>query len=284
MKNQNQAYYLFSRVADEILDGIANGKKSVVISVDLNRTFRLFELTRERIVFDPVNELDIEDLRRIKKKENRVFKLQNGSLETLEYRNDGYYKLVPTEYAPTIELSGIRMHRSKDFDPFTDSELKVRQVVNKGDRVLDTCGGLGYTAIWAIRFGARQVVSVEQNKYVIKLRKQNPWSDELNAANIRLVHDDVFQYIKMLENGSFDSVIHDPPRFSRAGELYGEKFYGQLLRVMTGKGRLFHYTGNPYSARRGKSFIENTAKRLKSTGFTKVFIKEDLLGIRAEKE
>lgn len=280
---KRQTYYLYSLIASQILHALSEGKQFVKISVDLNRTFRQFELKKNRIVFDSVNELNTEKLEFIKKKKNKIFTLENGNLDTLDYRNDGYYKLVPTGYAPTIEISGIRMHRTKDFNPFTDAELKAREVVKKRDQVLDTCGGLGYTAIWALKLGAQLVISVERNKYVIDLRKQNPWSNELYDPKIRLVHDDIFEYVEKLKSGSFNAVIHDPPRFSRAGELYGEKFYGQLLRVMIKKGRLFHYTGNPYSVRRGKSFIENTAKRLRSAGFRKVFINQNLLGIRAEK-
>ncbi len=280
---EKQTYYLYSRMAGKILDAIKEGKQVVELSVDLNKTLHRFELKHHCIYFDLVNNLNIEELTYIKKKKNKIFKLKNGNLEPLEYRNDGYYKLVPTNYAPTIEISGIRMHRTKDFDPFNDARLKAGKVVKKGDRVLDTCSGLGYTAIWALKLGARQVVSVERNKYVIKLRKQNPWSHELSDPNMQLVHDDIFEYVRRLKSCSFDAIIHDPPRFSRAGELYGEEFYGQLLRVMTQKGKLFHYTGTPYSARRGNSFMENTAKRLKFAGFKKVFIHQDLLGIYAKK-
>lgn len=280
---KRQTYYLYSHIAGQILTAIKECKPSVNISVDLNKTLRQFELKNNRIFFDPVNHLNTEELEFIKKKENRIFKLENGNLDSLEYRNDGYYKLVPTDYAPTIEISGIRMHRTKNFNPFTDAKLKAEKVVKKEDQVLDTCGGLGYTAIWALQLGARQVVSVERNKYVIELRKQNPWSDKLYDPKIRLVHDDIFEFIKKLKSGTFNAVIHDPPRFSRAGGLYGETFYGQLLRIMTLKGKLFHYTGNPYSVRRGKSFIENTAKRLRSAGFKKISINQNLLGIYAEK-
>ena len=42
-----------------------------------------------------------------------------------------------------------------------------------------------------------------------------------------------------------DAVLHDPPRFGIAGELYSQSFYDQLARVLRPRGRLFHYTGTP---------------------------------------
>ncbi|WP_300455206.1 hypothetical protein [Desulfobacula sp.] len=46
------------------------------------------------------------------------------------------------------------MHRSKDIDPLTDARLKTQLVVRPKDTVLDTCGGLGYSAIFALKTGA----------------------------------------------------------------------------------------------------------------------------------
>lgn len=40
--------------------------------------------------------------------------------------------------------------------------------------------------------------------------------------------------------------MHNPPRFSIAGELYGLDFYRALYRVLRRDGKLFHYTGEPW--------------------------------------
>ena len=72
----------------------------------------------------------------------------------------------------------------RDRKLLIDAKQKVKEVVMKGNRVLDTCSGLGYTAIWALRTGAQEIVSVECNESVIKLRKENPWSNELYNSKI----------------------------------------------------------------------------------------------------
>ena len=266
-----------------ILDAIKDKKGNVSVSTDLNKSTRTLILIENRIFFDNDNTLSQHELALISQKRNRVFVLENNKLRILEYRNGNYYKLVPTDGAPTVEIDGIKMHRSKNIDPFEDARLKVSQVVMKNHHVLDTCGGLGYTAIWSARFGAEKVVSTERNEYIQKLRTENPWSEELFQKKILLISADISEYITELESESFESIIHDPPRFSLAGHLYGELFYKELYRVLVKNGRLFHYTGNPYIMRKGNSFMVNVGERLKKAGFKNVIPHPNLLGVVAKK-
>jgi len=274
-------YYFHSDTARQILSAMAQNKDCIDVSVDLNKNVMALHIRADKVVLDDNNELKKNELLRISEKENRVFVLEDNVLRILEYRNIRYYKLVPTEHAPTVEIDGIKMHRSKGIAPFTDARQKAKEVVNRGDRVLDTCGGLGYTAIWALRLGAREVVSVECDEFIQKLRSENPWSAELSNKRIKLVSADVSEYIKSLESELFDSIIHDPPRLSLAGELYGEEFYRELYRLLAKGGKLFHYTGTPYLVRRGNTFSVNVAKRLQGVGFKKVLVKAHLMGITA---
>jgi hypothetical protein len=98
-----------------------------------------------------------------------------------------------------------------------------------------------------------------------------------------LVHGDIEEYIRTLPGASFDSVIHDPPRFSLAGELYGERFYREIHRVLKRRGALFHYTGNPHLLKRGASFVDHAAQRLRAAGFTRVVKVAALMGVTAQK-
>ena len=66
---------------------------------------------------------------------------------------------------------------------------------------------------------------------------------------------------------SVDAILHDPPRFGLAGELYSQAFYGHLARVLRRKGMLFHYTGAPNRASRGRDMAGEVAKRLRTAGF-----------------
>ncbi len=273
-------YYLYSEVARKILGAIAQGKSSVSVSLDLNKSTEQIEISNKVAVLDEKTRLDERTLERIADEEKRVFKLINGDLRKIEYADGHYYKLVPTDMSSTLEIDGVQMHRTKDYDPFADARDKVAEVVQKDDEVLDTCGGLGYTAIWAVRMGAARVVSVESNEIVSAIRKENPWSDELQNSNIELVQADISEHIKSVAEKTFDSIIHDPPRFSLAGELYGREFYSELYRVLRRGGRVFHYTGYPYTKHRKKRFVQGIVRRLKEVGF-ETFPKPEKLGVKA---
>ncbi len=280
----NQHGYCFSAAtARQVLDALDRGETCVEISVDLNLSLGTFPLCGEELMLDADNCLGRAELRQIAGKESRIFYLEDGQLEVLEMRDPGYYKLVPTEQAPLLEISGVKMHISKGINPFTSAGQMAAQVVRKGARVLDTCSGLGYAALAALQLGAREVVSVEKSASVMALRKKNPWSQAIYDSKIQLVQADVNVYIQELATESFDAVIHDPPRFSLAGELYGEQFYREMQRVLKRRGALFHYTGNPHLLKRGTSFIENAAQRLRTAGFTNVVIITELMGVTAQK-
>ncbi len=276
-------YYLHAAIASEVLDALAKGQNSVDISVDLNLSRSTFALCNQELILDADNRLGREELQQIAGRENRIVRMEHGQLEVLEVRGDGYYKLVPTEQAPLLEISGVKMHISKGINPFESAGQMAAQVVRKGSRVLDTCSGLGYAASAALNLGAREVISVEKSATVMDLRKKNPWSQRIFGANIQLVHADIDTYIRELADGSFDAVIHDPPRFSLAGELYGEQFYREIYRVLKKRGILFHYTGNPQILKRGAGFMDNAVKRLKLAGFTKVIKVPELMGVTAYK-
>lgn len=278
-----KTYWFDAQVARRVLDALARGEAAVDISVDLNRSNATFALADDALLLDAGQRLEGEELRRIARKEQRIFILEKGELEVLEAREGGYYKLVPTEQAPLLEISGVKMHIAKGINPFESAGKMAAQVVKPGDRVLDTCSGLGYAASAALRLGAREVVSVELSATVIELRRRNPWSREIYHPSITLVQADIGEYIGGLAAESFDAIIHDPPRFSLAGELYGERFYRELYRVLKRRGALFHYTGNPYKVKRGDGFMAQAGKRLGAAGFGKVTKVEELMGLRAVK-
>ncbi|MGE4578525.1 MAG: RsmD family RNA methyltransferase [Desulfuromonadales bacterium] len=276
-------YWFEAEVARQVLAALDRGDVRIEISVDLNLSLDVFDLQNGALVLDDSNRLGRDELQWIAGKKNRVFLLEGGELVVLESRDEGYYKLVPTAQAPLLEISGVKMHISKGINPFESAAQMAAQVVRKGDRVLDTCSGLGYAALAALRLGARQVVTVERSETVMALRRQNPWSQGLSEPGILPVQADVGAYIRELESASFDSIIHDPPRFSLAGELYGIDFYTEIHRVLKRRGGLFHYTGNPQLVRRGSTFVDQAVQRLKKAGFTRVEKVPALMGVRAWK-
>lgn len=184
---------------------------------------------------------------------------------------DALIKLVPTQWgAPTFEIDGIKMLPTAHVSPYEDARSKVESIEPRGKRILDTCGGLGYFARWCLAGGAAQVVSYEKNSSVLWLRSLNPWSPEREGGaleRLRLIEGDIQVAIAEIQTESFDAVLHDPPRFGIAGELYSLAFYEQLARVLKPNGKLFHYTGTPNRLTSGRDVPNEVARRLQHAGF-----------------
>jgi len=180
----------------------------------------------------------------------------------------GLYKLVPTTWGPpTFEIDGIKMLPTAQVDPWEDARRKVALVQPQGQRVLDSCGGLGYFAAHCLAQDAASVLSFEKSAEVIWLREVNPWSPAA-VGRLELRHADVALGIAGLPTAGFDAILHDPPRFGIAGELYSQAFYDQLARVLRPRGRLFHYTGTPNRLTSGRDVPGEVSRRLTRAGFS----------------
>jgi len=190
-----------------------------------------------------------------------------------------HYRLVDG----TIEIDGVRMHQTARKTPRQDAAEKVVALHPKdGLAVLDICTGLGYSALSAARRGC-WVTTVEKDSAVLEMAKDNKDSEGLfDHPRIKVINEDAYAFVPTLADASFDLILHDPPRFSMAGELYSEAFYRELFRVLKVGGRLFHYTGTPGAAR-GKSITRGVKQRLTAAGFEQVTWVEDLLGFLAKK-
>ncbi len=189
-------------------------------------------------------------------------------------------KLVPTEWGPpTFEIDGIKMLPSASVSPYEDAQRKVGLIQPRGKRVLDTCGGLGYFAAWCLKGQASQVLSFEKNPDVVWLRSLNPWSPE-TSDRLTLTEGDVSQQIMSLPAESAEAILHDPPRFGTAGELYSQAFYDQLARVLKRRGRLFHYTGTPNKLTSGRDVPNEVATRLRRAGFSTELNGDGVLAVK----
>ena len=195
-----------------------------------------------------------------------------------------FYRLVKTETWPYLEISGIRMHRADTVDPKTDAILKIRALGNIYGTVLDSCTGLGYTAILAARNkNVRNVITIEKDENVIFIAKQNPYSRELfENEKIELIIGDTFCEAKKFKDGYFNFIIHDPPRISIAPELYSLEFYKELFRILKRNGKILHYVGRP-GIRQGKRYVKGIIKRLRLAGFSRIRKDEHSLSLIIEK-
>ncbi|CBL44371.1 conserved hypothetical protein [gamma proteobacterium HdN1] len=213
-------------------------------------------------------------------KDRTIYYWDGESFEPVSRYRGSLIKLVPTEWgAPTFEIDGIKMLPSAQLSPYEDARRKVELIQPAGKTILDTCAGLGYFASWCLQGNARQITSFEKNPDVIWIRSHNPWSPQAEER-YQLINGDSSQEIHSLPDASFDAILHDPPRFGIAGELYSQAFYHQLARVLKRKGRLFHYTGTPNKLTTGRDVPNEVAKRLREAGFSTEIIGDGVLAIK----
>jgi uncharacterized protein len=271
--------------AESLLKAKQQGKASIEISPDLGLSAVMVTLTSVGISFPNGERLDWQGVGKISKSEVNCFILEGDTARPIqvfsEYTNR-VCSLMPTRVAPSMLIAGFVMHRIKDIDPMQDTLRKIAAISPVVGRVLDTATGLGYTAIEAAKT-ADEVVTIELDPGAQEIARLNPWSQGLfHSSKIRQIMGDAYEVVQTFEDGSFERIIHDPPTFSLAGELYSGVFYQQLFRVLKRGGRLYHYIGDPNSKASG-GVTKGALKRLQEAGFARVVRRPEAYGVVAYK-
>jgi predicted methyltransferase len=262
-------------VHEKLLDARRAGAGVLECSLDLGRTTARVEIMENDWVWQGTAYPYLEVC-----KERTIYYWTGAAFEAVSRYTNALFKLVPTEWgAPTFEIDGIKMLPTATVSPYADAERKVGLIQPRGKRVLDTCGGLGYFAAWCLKGHASHVLSFEKNPDVIWLRSLNPWSPGPEPA-LTLTQGDIAKEIASIPAASVDAILHDPPRFGIAGELYSQKFYDELARAIRRKGRLFHYTGTPNKLTSGRDVPNEVASRLRKAGFATELNGDGVLGTR----
>jgi hypothetical protein len=267
---------LTQEVHDALRAAARAGVSSLECSLDLQRTTTRVAIDAEGWVWDGQRFPYLAVC-----KPRTVYHWVDGAFRPVARFTTALIKLVPTAWGPpTFEIDGIKMLPTAQVSPYADAERKVNLIQPRGKVIVDTCGGLGYFAAWCLRGGAQRVLSYEKHPDVLWLRSFNPWSPPPDAR-LTLTQGDIVERITTLPGASVDAVLHDPPRFGIAGELYAQAFYDQLARVLRRRGRLFHYTGTPNKLTTGRDVPKEVAKRLRQAGFVTEICNAD--GVLASK-
>jgi len=254
----------------------AAGASTCEVTLDLGRSIRCVEPDAAGWRLGAAHYPWIEPCR-----ERTVYCWDGAAFAPVARFGGALIKLVPTEWGPpTFEIDGIKMLPTAHVSPWEDAARKVALVKPHGARILDTCGGLGYFAALALEAGATLVRSFEKNPDVLWLRRHNPWSPRGDEPRYQLECADVLQQIASIATASHDALLHDPPRFGIAGELYSQGFYDELARVLVPRGRLFHYTGTPNRLTSGRDLPREVAARLERAGFATRLEGDGVIGVK----
>jgi predicted methyltransferase len=262
-----------------------NGAATVETSLDLGLTTTPVALNEDGVVFSNGEHLNWQDIEKISKSEVNCFTIEHNRIKSIQVfseHTNRVVSLLPTRGAPSMLIAGFVMHRIKDIDPAQDTRRKIAAIAPVVGRVLDTATGLGYTAIEAAKT-ADEVVTIELEPGVQEIARLNPWSRQLfHNPKIRQIMGDAAEVVPSFEDESFSRIIHDPPTFSLAGDLYSGAFYRELYRILKRGGRLYHYIGDPQSKASG-GVTKGALRRLQEAGFSRVLRKPEAYGVVAYK-
>ena len=268
-----------------LLEARKRGQSVVESSLDLGVTRASITLDDEGIVFPGGERLDWSGVEKISQSEVNCYTVGEWgvqAIQTFSEHTNRVCSLMPTRGAPSMLIAGFVMHRIKDVDPWQDTQRKIAAIAPVSGRVLDTATGLGYTAILAAR-AAESVTTIELDPGAQEMARLNPWSQELfTNPKITQVMGDAYEVVPTFADESFSRIIHDPPTFSLAGELYSGVFYRQLYRVLKRGGRLYHYIGDPNSKASG-GVTRGALRRLQEAGFSRVVRRPEAYGVVAYK-
>jgi predicted methyltransferase len=270
--------------ARELLTARHSDRTAATISLDLGLTTTEVALQPNRVIF-PGAVLAWPEIEEIARHDAACFGVEDNRARMIRGFSDltGWaYGLMPTPSAPTMLISGLPMHRIKDTNPHEDTLAKIKAIAPLTGRVLDTCTGLGYTAIEAAKT-AEHVLTIELDPAAQEIARFNPWSQAL-FDHPRITHliGDVFDEIQTLADGSFSCIIHDPPMLSLAGDLYSGEFYAECCRILRPTGKMFHYIGDPDS-KSGARTTKGAVRRLQEAGFRRIAPRPQAFGVAAYK-
>jgi len=282
-------FVLAATQARAILAAHAAGAATVAVSLDLG-------LTTDEVTIEPARALlpggwwlDFAQLAEIADHEAACYAIRApGDAERIGRFSEAlgrHYSLYPTVGAPTILIAGFSMHRIKGTDPWRDTLAKVRAAAPLRGRVLDTSTGLGYTAIEAAHApGVPEVVTIELDPTTLAIARDNPWSRPLfTDPKITQLIGDSYEIVPKFPDEAFSRIIHDPPIFSLAGELYSGAYYRELFRILRRGGRLFHYIGS-LESKGGAGVARGVIRRLSESGFVRIERHQEAFGVTALKE
>lgn len=268
------------------------GAAEIKISLDLGLTLSSAYVKDDSVRIG-VQEIPVSDFRNIK--EDFCYVIEDNTLKKIAFfsgETNLYYKLLPTKDWPTVTMSSVPMHRHTGMSPKEDTFSKIKEIGPVKGNVLDTCCGLGYTAIMASK-QAEEVHTFERDETMLHIAGLNPHSQglfsgrktgrtEKTGKKIIIHKEDVFSGITGFKDSYFDRIIHDPPTFKISPELYSAKFCGQLFRVLKKGGILYHYAPWPGKTK-GNEFYKKIMKNLVECGFKNIEYHAGSSGVRAVK-
>ena len=142
------------KVHEQLLRALRSNAAEVTCSLDLDRTTCSVAIEESGWTWQGQRYPYLQ-----KCKERTIYYWSDGEFAPVSRYSSSLIKLVPTEWGPpTFEIDGIKMLVSEKVSPYRDAEAKVALIEPRAKVVLDTCGGLGYFAVWCLAAAAARMI------------------------------------------------------------------------------------------------------------------------------
>jgi len=273
---------MFPVVSRWQIEDLRRGERVVSFDLELTKVPVEYNGDKARFSYGGIAyEVSLGHLPDVDEESCETYVLIRGEWRELSIAGERFYKLCVFRrgWAPTLMIDGITMHSVLE-NPLA---VTARKIERAWGRVFECCTGLGYTAMEALKKGARHVVTVEVDINVLTLAAFNPYSRGLWSPQIDIVVGDCLAVAETLRERAFDYIIHDPPRVSHATQrLYSEALYREFYRLLRRGGGLFHYVSQSGAKYRGLNPYKGVAERLRRVGFAVEKVKEGY-GVYAKK-
>jgi len=121
---------------------------------------------------------------------------------------------VAMENGLRFNIDWLRGQKTGFFLDQRDNRSLLEQY-SHGREVLNMFCYTGGFSVYAMRGGARRVVSVDSSAKAIALTRANVELNFPDDARHSAVADDAFKYLAEMPSGSFDLIVLDPPAFAK---------------------------------------------------------------------
>lgn len=172
-----------------------------------------------------------------------------------ENRQDQYQKVGERKNEFIVSEGGLKfivnLSDYLDTGLFLDHRVTRSMVKERsnGKKVLNLFCYTGSFSVYAASGSASQVVSVDLSKTYLNWAERNMQSNFPTYNNHQIVHADVLQYLKNV-NDNFDIIVMDPPTFSNSKRMEGVldvqqdhvELINACMKILNEQGILFFST------------------------------------------
>lgn len=251
------------------------GLKNIKISLNLGISKEEVFIEENKIILPNKEVLELNKICQLKNSDS-IFIIENGEVyEHLELGNNLFARFITNgeiDY-PNLEINGEKLYQKQI--PIKDLEKYIKE--NSKGKILQIFSKLGYYAISLYKSGY-DIIVFEENKYMIKLLKYNPFSSDFFKFKIPYIIGRIYKIGELKK--SFDTIIYCPPPMKKATRYYYSKIVLKNIRNILKEDGILIIDLEPPKLVTINRLINNLSTKLMNLGF-EIEVNKKLLILKA---